>query len=175
MQKYKYLPLYFVVFFCLSIIGQKFNLVIRGTPIGGHSWAEIWKNLPFIFIISAIFALYANYFMNEIRKKKITDTIKAEERIAEKEKCHSSPHAHECMVCGCYSVDFPWGEDGKSPTFQLCPCCGVQFGKEDSTMESIKTYRAEWKNSGGNWFMKNEKPEGWDIEEQMKNIPNEFK
>jgi len=175
MKKFKYFTLYFIVFFGMSIIGQKFNLVIRGTPIGSYSWAEIWKNLPLIFIISAIFALYANYFMNEINKKQKADILKAKERVEAKEKCHSAANTHECRVCGCYSNTYPWGEDGKSPSYQICSCCGVQFGKEDLTLESIKECREEWISKGGEWFTKNEKPEGWDIKTQMKNVPDGFR
>lgn len=175
MKKFKYFPLYFVVFFCMSVIGQKFNLVIRGTPIGGHSWYEIWRNMPFIIIVTTVFALYANYLTNHTRKQNRADIIKAEKRIEAKGKYHSAPNTHECRVCGCYSEYFPWGEDGKSPTFQLCPCCGVQFGKEDLTLESIKEYRDGWISKGGKWFVKNEKPESWDVEAQMKNIPDEFR
>ena len=175
MKKFKYLPLYFLFFLCMSIISQKFNFVIRGTPIGGHSWSQIWRNMPNNIIFATIFAFISNQGLNEIRKKKIADTIKAKKRIAEREKYYSAPNTHECRVCGCYSEDFPWGEDGKSPTYQLCPCCGIQFGKEDITLASIKGYRAEWISKGGEWFAKNDKPEHWDLEAQMKNIPEEFR
>jgi hypothetical protein len=173
MKRFKYLPYYFLVFLGLTIIGRKFDFVIRGTPIGGHSWNEIWQSMPFNIIFSTVFALYANYLTNDIKKKKVKDLIEAEKRM--KEKYHSAPNVHECRVCGCYSVDFPWGEDGKSPTFQLCPCCGVQFGKEDCSLESIKKYRGEWISKGGEWFVKNEKTEGWDMVAQMKNIPDGFR
>jgi hypothetical protein len=51
----------------------------------------------------------------------------------------------------------------------------VQFGKEDLTLESIKEYRDKWRSKGGEWFAKNEKPEGWDMDVQMKNIPDGFR
>jgi len=159
----------------MSIIGQRYNLVIHGTPIGGHSWKEICNNWPIIIIISVIFALYTNYFMNELRNKKIADENIAKKRLDEREKYYSEPNTYECRVCGCYSEDFPWGEDGRSPTYHICPCCGVQFGKEDISLESIKKYRDEWITKGGIWFVKNKKPDGWNMEIQMKNIPEKFK
>jgi len=174
MRKYKYFPLYFIYIFCLILISQKFNLIVFGTPIGGHTWSQILSKIPYFIIWSIILAFAFNIIMNNIIKKQRTDTIEAKRRIEEREKYYSSPNTHECRVCGYYSEDFPWGEDGKNPSYQICPCCGVQFGKEDCTLESIKAYRATWKNNGGKWFMKNEKPADWDIEQQMKNIPNEF-
>jgi len=172
MKKFKFFPLYFVVIFCMSVIGQKFNFVIRGTPIGGYSWHEIWRNMPLIIIVTTVWAFIINQGINELGRKQIADTIEAEKRI--RERFYSAPKTLECRVCGRYSEDFPWGEDGKSPSFQLCPCCGVQFGKEDFTLESIRQYRDEWMRKGGVWFSKNEKPEHWDIEIQLKNIPDKF-
>ena len=174
MKRFKYLPYYFLFIFCVFIISQKFNFVIHGTPIGGHSWSQIWKNIPNTIIWSIVWAIISNQGMNEIRKRQIADTNKAKKRIAEREKYYSESNTHECRVCGCYSDDFLWGEDGKSPSFQICPCCGVQFGKEDLTLESIKQYRAEWISKGGKWFDKDEKPDSWDMEIQMKNIPDKF-
>jgi len=81
---------------------------------------------------------------------------------------------HNCRVCGLYLYDLPWGEDGNSPTYEICPCCGVEFGNEDYTIESTKKYREKWRNEGSNWFVPREKPEKWDKEEQFKNIPKEF-
>lgn len=175
MKRYKKFPILLIIFIGLSILGQKYNFNIRGIPLGEHSWAEILKIFPKIIIISSIAALLLNEGLNQIEKKQISDTIKAKRRIEEREKYYSSPNTHECRVCGCYSEDFPWGEDGKTPSYQICPCCGVQFGKEDSTLESIKEYRDKWRSKGGEWFAKNEKPEGWDMDVQMKNIPDGFR
>lgn len=81
---------------------------------------------------------------------------------------------HTCRVCGLYIENLPWGEDDKSPTYEICPCCGVEFGNEDYTIESTKRYRQTWINKGANWFNPKQKPEKWDKEEQFKSIPQEF-
>jgi hypothetical protein len=81
---------------------------------------------------------------------------------------------HNCRVCGLYIDDLPWGEDGNCPTYEICSCCGVEFGNEDYTIEATKQYRAKWINKGMNWFEPSEKPENWDKDEQFKNIPQEF-
>lgn len=73
-----------------------------------------------------------------------------------------------------YIEDLPWGEDGNCPTHEICPCCNVEFGYEDYTVESAKQYRRKWINEGANWFELAEKPENWDEKEQFKKIPKEF-
>ena len=81
---------------------------------------------------------------------------------------------HSCRVCGYYNDDLPWGKDGNCPTYEICPCCGVEFGNEDCTKESTKQYREKWINDGTKWFELEEKPQNWNKEEQFINIPQEF-
>ena len=39
---------------------------------------------------------------------------------------------HCCRVCGWYMEGYlPYGEDGSLPTFDMCDCCGVEFGYQD--------------------------------------------
>ena len=55
---------------------------------------------------------------------------------------------HICRVCGyCDEELFPWGEDGETPTFEICPCCNVEFGYEDAQISSIIRYRKKWRKS----------------------------
>jgi hypothetical protein len=79
-----------------------------------------------------------------------------------------------CRVCGLYIDEAPWGEDGKTPTYDICPCCGVEFGNEDYILESVKRYRDSWLNGKMRWFEPKRQPENWKIEEQLKNIPCGF-
>ena len=81
---------------------------------------------------------------------------------------------HNCRVCGYFINDLPWGKDGNCPTYEICPCCGVEFGNEDCTKESTKQYREKWINEGAKWFEPEEKPLKWNKEEQFVNIPQEF-
>lgn len=78
-----------------------------------------------------------------------------------------------CQVCGLNQGFKPWGDQGDLPTFDICGCCGVQFGYEDCTLEGIKEFREKWLREGGNWFSFKEKPQNWSLKEQMKNIPFE--
>jgi len=177
MKKYKYISLYI---FLGLLIFDTLNLKLSGPGGRGNylpteplSWTEILENLPRSIIAYLIIALSFYLIMKVVVKNNIKFQAKTSKR--EEDKVYSSPNTHECRICGCYSDDFPWGEDGRSPTFQLCPCCGVQFGKEDLTLESIKEYRDKWRSKGGEWFAKNEKHEEWDMDVQMKNIPDGFR
>ena len=48
----------------------------------------------------------------------------------------------KCRVCGfdC-SPFFPWGVAGTTPSYSICPNCGVEFGYEDATLTGIQRYR----------------------------------
>lgn len=81
---------------------------------------------------------------------------------------------HNCRICGLYIEELPWGEDGNYPSYEICSCCGVEFGNEDYKIESIRRYREEWIKKGSAWFEPSEKPEEWNREEQLKNIPQNF-
>lgn len=82
---------------------------------------------------------------------------------------------HNCRVCGLFIEDKPWGEDGNCPTYEYCPCCGVEFGYQDYTVESTKEFRKKWIENGAKWDSLEEKPENWDLEKQLMDIPDEYK
>ncbi|HEX2912534.1 MAG TPA: hypothetical protein VH186_17120 [Chloroflexia bacterium] len=81
---------------------------------------------------------------------------------------------YRCRVCGLLYPEPPWGEDGKSPSFDICECCGAEWGYEDCTIKGIRTYRERWIAEGAKWFEPKAKPEGWKLEEQLKMIPEEY-
>ncbi len=79
-----------------------------------------------------------------------------------------------CRVCGYRHSEPQWGEDGKSPNYEICPCCGVESGNEDYTIESIRRYRKSWiEEQGSKWFYPG-KPSNWSLDDQLTNIPHEF-
>lgn len=88
---------------------------------------------------------------------------------------HSKNSLMACRVCGLVQLDPPWGEDGKNPSFEICACCGTEFGYEDVLLKSVHANRKKWLEGGAQWVDKKEKPENWSIEEQFKNIPEDFK
>jgi hypothetical protein len=80
-----------------------------------------------------------------------------------------------CRVCGVRLDEAPWGSDGMNPSFDLCPCCGAEFGYEDATPEGARRYRARWLASGAPWNDPDERPPDWNVEEQLTHIPEAFR
>ena len=87
---------------------------------------------------------------------------------------HPSPESH-CRVCGYEDTDLPYGEDGKTPSFNFCPCCGVEHGYQDCEPIAARKYREAWIQSGAKWELAAEKPEEWILQEQLKNIPKAYR
>ncbi len=73
-----------------------------------------------------------------------------------------------CRICGHFDNDyFPWGVDGKIPTYDICTCCNVEFGYEDCDLISIRKYRQNWMKSEK--FLSDSK-----YRKRLENIPREF-
>ena len=82
--------------------------------------------------------------------------------------------AFYCRVCG-FGLEYsPWGEDGASPTYEFCPCCGCEFGNHDYTIESVRRFRKHWLDNGAKWFYAPEKPTSWDLEKQLLNVEENY-
>ena len=71
-----------------------------------------------------------------------------------------------CPVCGYPELTEPPRNENGNPPFEMCDCCGVEFGYEDCSIDSIIQYRTEWIKNGCNWFAV-EKPLDWLFEEQL--------
>ena len=76
---------------------------------------------------------------------------------------------HSCPVCGYDRLPrAAYGELGLA-SFQICPCCGVQFGLDD-TMSSHDVLRQDWLRNGAPWYSDATlPPEAWNAEEQLRN------
>lgn len=55
-----------------------------------------------------------------------------------------------CRVCGFPSEDVLW--KGNSPSYLICPACGSEAGFNDENIDSVRSYRQEWYNSGKKWW-----------------------
>ena len=82
---------------------------------------------------------------------------------------------NHCRVCGYLLEDPPWGDTGTNPSFEICPCCGVEFGYEDCTLDAIRAYRKKWLDAGAEWFDADERPDNWNVEAQIGLIPVRYK
>jgi hypothetical protein len=81
---------------------------------------------------------------------------------------------YNCRVCGLTQLDPPWGEDGNTPLFEFCPCCGVEFGYQDNTVESTRAFRERWLSRGALWDMPEKKALNWKLEKQLAQIPTGY-
>jgi hypothetical protein len=68
-----------------------------------------------------------------------------------------------CPVCG-FGLDFP-PED-----FNICPCCGTEFGYDDAS-RSYSELRKRWLRDGALWWSQYLTPPlGWDPWEQINGL-----
>jgi hypothetical protein len=76
-----------------------------------------------------------------------------------------------CRVCGFrYENDYyPWGEDGNSPSYDICICCGAEFGFDDDTPENVSAYRKKWIDAGTPFHSPSQIPTGWLPDEHFNN------
>ncbi len=82
---------------------------------------------------------------------------------------------YNCRVCGLYQGELIYGEDGKCPTFDICSCCGVEFGYGDGSPECCYSIRQHWiNNEKQKWWAPKEKPNDWDWNKQREGIRDEY-
>ena len=59
-----------------------------------------------------------------------------------------------CPVCNCNELfEPPYDENGYG-SYEICPCCGFQFGYDDfpNKTEQISLWRERWISEGCKWF-----------------------
>jgi hypothetical protein len=83
---------------------------------------------------------------------------------------HNNDTKMRCRVCGLLQSEPPWGCDGKSPTYDFCPCCGVEFGYGDASPVGIQRWRKNWIEKGAKWDVPENTPAKWDWREQLSHV-----
>jgi len=75
-----------------------------------------------------------------------------------------------CPVCG-FQLDFK-PCDGESASDEICPCCGIQFGYDDSMRrESVyDEWRRRWIAGGRSWWGGRAAPPDFDPDSQLRRI-----
>ena len=77
----------------------------------------------------------------------------------------------QCKVCGYeYNSYYPWGLDGMTPTYDICICCGIEFGYEDCSEKSVLIARKKWENSGFPWSSHTQPPLNWNPLKQLQSV-----
>jgi hypothetical protein len=67
------------------------------------------------------------------------------------------------------------GYDEELPSHEICPCCGVRFGYEDDSYDGVIDYRHQWFKERAKLFSIGRRPNDWNLEAQLKNIPYKWK
>lgn len=73
----------------------------------------------------------------------------------------------QCRVCGYLPEDPPWGASGDLPSFEICPCCGLEWGYEDSGLLSTQRFRARWIGKGAPWSTRSVPHDGLSVETRL--------
>jgi hypothetical protein len=73
-----------------------------------------------------------------------------------------------CPVCGYDRLSRPPYNDGGGASFEICPCCGVQFGYQDCGFPHAALRRI-WLAGGGPWHSDfTRPPDGWSALGQLR-------
>lgn len=73
-----------------------------------------------------------------------------------------------CPVCGFDALDEPPHDAHGCASFDICPCCGTEFGYDGATVKHSEL-RARWVGGGTVWWSAAEPPPtGWDPKEQLR-------
>lgn len=78
-----------------------------------------------------------------------------------------------CPVCGFANLQFPPYDEYGNPSYEICGCCGFEYGFDDSSngLTFVK-YREEWIEKGFKFFRKNAEPVDWDFESMKAQLEN---
>ena len=75
-----------------------------------------------------------------------------------------------CNICGYPNLDRPSRDETGAPSFDICQCCGGEFGYNDASQEAEVNYRRNWVLNGAHWFDPSLEPMGWSLRDQLLNI-----
>ncbi len=80
---------------------------------------------------------------------------------------------YRCLMRGLKQNEPPWGERRATPSFEICPYCGTEFGYEDAPPIAARKQRERWLVGVAEWFEPKEKPANLSLREQLEESPEE--
>lgn len=80
-----------------------------------------------------------------------------------------------CRACGHLADEPPWGAEGDAPTYDICECCGVEFGYGDTFLGAIRGHRSKWLEAGAKWSNPRISTDGLDPATRLLNVPAQFR
>ena len=89
---------------------------------------------------------------------------------------HNKKSERYCRICGLDQGEEGVRDNNGCASFDICSCCGVEFGHEDINVDTCKKYRNNWINTlNAKWFNEKIKPKHWSLDLQLKQIISKFK
>jgi hypothetical protein len=77
---------------------------------------------------------------------------------------------NRCPVCGYDELDEPAFDDVGAPSYDICDCCGTQFGYHDARTPHA-VLREKWVAKGMPWHSRTTPPSpGWNPLEQLRSV-----
>lgn len=79
-------------------------------------------------------------------------------------------HSYRCPVCGFDELDEPPYDEYGDASFDICPCCGVEFGYHDATTTHAQL-RDNWIKNGCPWTSTVDTPPAdWNPYDQLQRL-----
>lgn len=77
--------------------------------------------------------------------------------------------SYTCPVCGWPELSEPPYDESGCASFEICPCCGVEFGYDDAVKgETHERARARWIAGGMKWWSTSRPaPKDWNAPRQL--------
>jgi len=78
-----------------------------------------------------------------------------------------------CPVCGFSKLEEPPYDELGYPTYVICPCCGYEFGFDDSSKGlTFDEYLNTWIEKGYEFFDKDLQPPNWNFDQLILQLEN---
>ena len=65
----------------------------------------------------------------------------------------------------------PYSAHFGMPSYEVCPCCGFEFGNDDepgtAQPATFEQFLNEWMLDGAKWFDPSKRPVDWSLDEQL--------
>lgn len=75
---------------------------------------------------------------------------------------------HTCPVCAYPDLTEPPRSKSGGGSYEICPCCGFQFGVDDDDRGlTHAAARERWVRAGATWSSSTPPPKGWSAKAQL--------
>ncbi len=82
---------------------------------------------------------------------------------------------YQCPVCGYPDLkDPPYDPITNASSFDICPCCGCEYGYNDATPWAKRNHLLKWLKRGAPWFMPELRPANWDVKTKLRRAGIDF-